>query len=347
MMRSYLLLALLMGGAAAHATGPIARVGASDALCQACLVTVHAVEDALVNPHTTAFMVLLMEQHVCPLLEDSIKCHNIAAGLVPVLVEYIRTSATPETVCATTGVCLAPVAYSARAAMVKTSVAATDESTVCTICTFALTELKRTFDDLHIETEALAAALKVCAKLPADLTEACIKLVNTYEPVIVSFLANLKPDEVCLMVRACRPDTPPTASFKPLPASTTRFMSALMRIAPAGLMVAPAGLVAPSNDACDMCKASLLQAHDLVANPAVQEDLTNYLLQACESIPTLTESCQANVALYAPLVYTLLESVLVGDKLCVQVGICTSVAPPLGQMLASARRMAELEAKQV
>ncbi|KXZ44347.1 hypothetical protein GPECTOR_69g440 [Gonium pectorale] len=78
----------------------------------------------------------------------------------------------------------------------------------------------------------------------------------------------------------------------------------------------------PPNDACDYCKMAVIEAHSLISNPSVQAEVLNYTLAVCDNFPNFAQPCKTYVAVYAPLVFSLLEQYLVPDQLCAQTGMC-------------------------
>ena len=51
-----------------------------------------------------------MEKQVCPAMGDSAQCHNLAEGLLPTVIQWLRASATPASLCGGAGVCGAVLA---------------------------------------------------------------------------------------------------------------------------------------------------------------------------------------------------------------------------------------------
>lgn len=43
--------------------------------------------------------------------------------------------------------------------------------------------------------------------------------------------------------------------------------------------------------------------HQLAANPEIQVQLVDYAKQACSLVPSLTDTCKADVDQYAPMVF--------------------------------------------
>jgi len=58
----------------------------------------------------------------------------------------------------------------------------------------------------------------------------------------------------------------------------------------------------------------VLEMHQLVANPELQVQLVEYAQQACELVPSLADSCKADVDQYAPMVFGMILAYLQPDQ---------------------------------
>jgi len=58
----------------------------------------------------------------------------------------------------------------------------------------------------------------------------------------------------------------------------------------------------------------VIEMHQLVANPELQVQLVEYAKQACELVPSLADSCKADVDQYAPMVFGMILAYLQPDQ---------------------------------
>ncbi|PNW87014.1 hypothetical protein CHLRE_02g105200v5 [Chlamydomonas reinhardtii] len=357
-------------------------VGDAGDACQTCLLVVRIVEDLLCDPAATEFLVDLVEKQVCPAMGDSAQCHNLAEGLLPTVIQWLRASATPASLCGGAGVCGAVLAQVPE--LNKPSLVVRD-STQCSLCKYVVTLVREAVNSTATLEKIEQAALQACSALPAELASTCTDFVNTYAPMIAQLIESMDADTVCGLAGVCMEAAaavPPPA----LPASLVRILAgvkSLHRPPPPHMMLVLAALGVPPpksmpgmmggpggpdghvhgpgghmhgrdmqqmgpgsgpimpfggppphfclagalNDACDYCKMAVIEAHSLVSNPTVQAEVVNYTLAVCEQFPSFTTACKSYVAMYAPLVFTLLEQYLVPDTLCAQTGMCP---PPPG-----------------
>ncbi|MEW5311676.1 MAG: hypothetical protein WDW38_003371 [Sanguina aurantia] len=282
----------------------------SDSLCSTCLTTVRILDDILCDIDATNFMVSLVEKDVCALIGDSPKCRNLAEGLLPVLIQWFRAGSTPARLCSAVGVCSA--ASLADPTLSQPMLAVADD-TQCSMCKFVGNTIKDTA--VSAEADAIDIAHQGCDKLPMELADGCDKYIDKYEVIISTFIDSLDVEQLCAMTGSC-PET--WAALRPasLPAS---FILA-MQPALARYQAALAG--GASNDACDVCQMAVIEAHSLIANPTVQQDLLNYTEAICAGLPTYAAECKVYVDQYAPVLFALLEQYLVPQQLCASLGIC-------------------------
>lgn len=292
----------------------LAPVNSAGDVCQTCLVGVRILEDFLCDPYATDFMVEFLEKRVCPIVGDSPKCYNIAEGLLPMVVQWFRATATPATLCSAAGVCGVSLQEDRR---LNRPALRVHDNNECAMCQFVVTRVKTAVDDPVAIEHVKKKALEVCLSLPGQLAQGCTEFVNTYEPLIAQFLDSVDPEQLCELLGVCM-EKLTKVQLPALPASLVRGLETVQTIQSAHSMMG----VAPSNDPCDVCKMAVIEAHSLVSNPAVQQDIVNYTKALCESFPSFADACKIYVDEYAPLVFSLLNQYLVPDQLCMEIGVC-------------------------
>ncbi|GLI59307.1 hypothetical protein VaNZ11_001161 [Volvox africanus] len=204
----------------AGARGPPVE-GPADA-CQACLVSVRILEDFLCDPAATDFLVDFVEKQVCPHMGDKAQCHNLAEGLLPTFIQWIRASATPASLCSSAGVCGAALLQVPSLNKPALRVRDTAE---CSMCKFVVRTVQVQLKNSQVVEEAKAIAVQICGDLPGELAEGCTDFVNNYAPMITELVEEMDPETVCGLIGSC------VEAFKAVPPPPL----------PAALMLALAG----------------------------------------------------------------------------------------------------------
>lgn len=205
-------------------------------------------------------------------------------------------------------------------------------SATCTMCTYVLDKVKLTLNDTAIQATIKEKALEMCGSLTADLAAECTSLVETYEPLVTQFIVEADSGHVCSLLGACTASSAPSpwysVSSSALRLALQEWMDRIQR----RMEGAAATALAPSpNDACDVCKMSVIEVHSLVNNPSVQASVVNFTKSLCAVFgDSYTATCQQYVDVYAPELFNLLEKFLRSDELCFDLGICHALEQPKG-----------------
>eukprot|EP00879_Flechtneria_rotunda_P003944 GHRR01004184.1.p1 GENE.GHRR01004184.1~~GHRR01004184.1.p1 ORF type:complete len:219 (+),score=92.07 GHRR01004184.1:903-1559(+) len=184
----------------------------------------------------------------------------------------------------------------------------------CPLCMYVAAKLKERINDPVTQDDIQSGSLAACAALPEGMMrDACTGFVEQYEMVFVKYIAEMEPAEVCMMIGTCL-DAAVARVGRPVPLQAHSLAAVGQLMA---LLQAP-----PSNDHCETCKVVVLEMHQLLANPELQMQLVDYAKQACGLIPSMTDTCRADVDQYAPMVFGMILAYLQPDQVCVQLQLC-------------------------
>ncbi|KAF8068262.1 rplB [Scenedesmus sp. PABB004] len=306
-------LALLAGGAAAR--GPLlAAAPSSNDACGVCKTAVHVLSDLMCDPMVDDSLAQWVVDNLCPQMPDKQQCADLVAGLTPAVVEWVRANASPDVLCADAGVCGA--SNELLLGKAPRRVTSRPNDVTCPLCMFVAGKVKETVADPATLDDIRAASLSACASLPEGaLRDACGAFVDQYEMALLRYVATMDPAEVCMMIGTCLDAAVARAGPpRPLPRAA---VAAAARLA--ALTRAP-----PSNDGehCDTCKVIVTEMRDMVANPELQVQAEGYAKQACDLVPSVAETCKADVAQYAPMVFGMVLAYLQPEPVCVQLKLC-------------------------
>eukprot|EP00775_Hariotina_reticulata_P009999 gene9999-10153_t len=248
-------------------------------------------------------------KNICAQMSDKQQCSDLVKGLTPALVEWLRANASPEVLCAEAG-----------AKPQRQHVLQKPNDMTCPLCMFVASKLKERIADPVTQEDIHQASLDACAALPQGvMQDACTTFVNQYEMTFVKYVGTMEPSELCMLIGTCLDTAVARMGVaQPLKPNSAVALSQMMVLAQALQTVQ----AAPSNDHCETCKVVVLEMHQLVANPELQVQLVEYAKQACQLVPSLTASCQADVDQYAPMVFGMILAYLQPDQVCVQLKLC-------------------------
>eukprot|EP00195_Chlamydomonas_chlamydogama_P008611 CAMPEP_0202892336 /NCGR_PEP_ID=MMETSP1392-20130828/2055_1 /ASSEMBLY_ACC=CAM_ASM_000868 /TAXON_ID=225041 /ORGANISM="Chlamydomonas chlamydogama, Strain SAG 11-48b" /LENGTH=397 /DNA_ID=CAMNT_0049576233 /DNA_START=195 /DNA_END=1388 /DNA_ORIENTATION=- len=287
-------------------------------------MAVQAAEDYLLDPSSTQEIMDFIDKNICPAIGDSTKCHNLAQGLLPVILQWLKATATPATLCSDAGVCGSAVSQFTTPVN-KPALLLPRDSVTCGMCKYVVGKAQAALNDTSVQDSIKNKALEVCGTLPKELADGCTDFVNTYEPAIASFIEKADVDEVCMLIGACMEGfIARVGAPAALPERAALLLKALADVG--GLKARrPQPLGGMLGDSCDVCKMAVIEAHSLITNPSVQADLLNYTKALCDTVgATFADACKAYVDDYAPAMFDLLAKYLTPDELCVNLGICAT-----------------------
>ncbi|GIL71502.1 hypothetical protein Vretimale_2616 [Volvox reticuliferus] len=173
--------------------------GPADA-CQACLISVRILEDFLCDPAATDFLVDFVEKQICPHMGNKAQCHNLAEGLLPTVVQWIRASATPASLCSSAGVCGAALL---QVPSLNKPALRVRDTTECAMCKFVVRTVQMQLENSQVMEEVKTIALQICGDLPDELAEGCTDFVNNYASMITELVEEIDPETLCGLIGSC------------------------------------------------------------------------------------------------------------------------------------------------
>mmetsp|Transcript_18019 Transcript_18019/g.30796 ORF Transcript_18019/g.30796 Transcript_18019/m.30796 type:complete len:536 (+) Transcript_18019:28-1635(+) len=294
-------------------------VAAQDA-CSSCKWAVRVLDDMMCDEAATEWTVGRVRELICPVVQDKDQCNQLADALVPIAIQWLRTSATPQQLCSSAGVCsaqqlqLTPGAMQAAAKRAQRK--SMQDDVVCSVCEYVVTEVKLTTDDHVTLSHLRERAMKACTKLPEGMQGPCSDMVTNYAAQIMAFLDSVDPVTTCTSAGLCTAAVLNKVKLPALPYSAVRLL---------GVVQDMPNRVGDGN-MCDMCRLTVLEVHTLVSNPGIQGSILNYTKGLCDQAGASSDVCRQYIDLYGPAVFVMLEQYLQPDPLCVGVGMC--VKPP-------------------
>jgi len=289
-------------------------------VCSTCKVAMHLLSDLLCDDYVEDTAVAWAIENVCSQLQDKKQCADIIKGLAPALVQWVRASASPETMCQSAGVCGKAVTYEQTK---KVSSHKPRNDMVCPLCMMVVTQVKAQLADPVTQEEIREKSMQACAALPAGMMQdTCMGFVEQWESTMFEFINTLEPADMCQMLGTCVDMTMANAlSASPLSPEAVAAMAKLV-----ALLQTP-----PANDKCETCKVVVMEVHQVLANPDIQMQIVAYAKEACNLIQTLSAQCQADVDQYAPMVFGMALAYLQPDQVCAQINMCPP--PSFGAVL--------------
>jgi len=307
----------------------------SPAACKTCLVAFRVLDDLLCDPAAEDVLVDFARHHVCPMTPDKRQCFDMARQLAPVAIEWLRTTATPATLCSGVGVCGAAIKELPRMSLAH---APPRDAMECATCQFVVDYLKASLADPATQAQVDEKAKEACGLLPAEsLRAGCLSTVAQYEPLVASLLTTMTSQELCLAAGACMGSLAASSPPRPLPAALLAPADEFLRLV-AQARRPEAGLL---GDTCDLCKSVVLEAHTMLADPTFQRQLTDYAKATCGAFPSYEASCDQAVDQYAPLAFGMALTYLQPDSTCAHIGVCRpSALQRIGEAMAVASQRA-------
>lgn len=358
-----LIVAAVLAAPAAACRGKTLGMPAANDACGACRAVVHVLDDLLCDPSIDGTVVTWLEENVCAIVgaDNKQQCADLVEGLTPALVEWVRASADPSALCADAGVCggkqqsskvatllplLKQVSQHKQKQQLKQPQQQRRSSSrpndmTCPLCMYVAAKLTEAAASPATQASIHDASSAACAALPAGaMRDACTAFVEQYEMQFVKYIGTMEPAEVCTLIGTCLADAlKRVAPFPPLSAAAARPLGQLAALAAASapqqssssspIAALTTTTQAPvRNDHCEACKAVVQEMHALVANPEVQQQAMDVAKQGCGLIPSLADTCRADVDQYAPMVFGMVLAYLQPASVCAQLKLCPAPGPP-------------------
>lgn len=311
-----------------------------NSVCDSCLWSVHLLEDLLCDEYIDTQAVTWVVKNVCSQMgENKDTCIQLVTGLFPAFVDWVRASATPETMCA--NVCPNTASYKAlmqAAAVRRTTIPMRQANDMaCPLCMFVVVKVKEALHDPATQEDIHTKSLQACNALPeGGMRQACITFVEQYETVLFQYINLLQPAEMCQMMGTClaqaRPRYPAIAPMRPAAAAQLQRVMTLVR--------AP-----PANDNCETCKIVVQEVRGVIANPEMQAQIVEYAKQACGLVASFAEQCKADVDQYAPMAFGMILAYMQPLQVCAEIHMCP--APSMQQQLDSITLLNSLTASKL
>ncbi|GAX84293.1 hypothetical protein CEUSTIGMA_g11715.t1 [Chlamydomonas eustigma] len=283
--------------------------------CNVCLRAVRVLDNSITDTSMDA-MVSLVGNNICTALAVGKKvdtCRSMSSLLLPAFSRWFKAAASPAHLCSAPSACGLKLQSTPHHNQVLQRVSG--GGPLCALCSFVMDQMKIALNSTSVQQTIMEKAQEICHSLPADIGTSCIDFVQTYEPLVTQFIESVDSAQMCLLIGACL-DGAVLKAPPPLPDSVIRALAALPDV--------NAMYTGAANDACDVCKMAVIEAHSLVTNPTVQSDLVNYTKALCDLVggSALSETCREYVDTYAIEVFKLMDKLLTPDQLCTQLGIC-------------------------
>ncbi|XP_045460205.1 prosaposin isoform X2 [Harmonia axyridis] len=179
---------------------------------------------------------------------------------------------------------------------------------VCEFCQFFLHYVQLAITDPRTEEQIKTVVDKACNELPTSINQTCRNFVDTYEPALVSLLAQeIDPSEICPLVRAC-------------PSEDVRDVDVFMQEETG------------DNSKCPLCLFAVTKLEEMVKDNKTEAEIKAALDKLCTKLPKeLSGECQAFVDTYTDQLVGMLIADLNPQEVCVYLKLCTDnkPAPPV------------------
>ncbi|BFZ17741.1 hypothetical protein BsWGS_20780 [Bradybaena similaris] len=249
---------------------------------------------------------------VCDLLPQNLsqECETLVDEYGPLIVQLLVAELQPEKVCEAMKLCAAnKPAFSQVHTQPKQP---NDE--LCDVCKYVVNYLDTFLDENSTQAEIEAELDKVCKILPANWTQQCVSLVESYTPLIIQMLiGELRPEDVCKAIKWC-------------PANKQGFI--LRQAAEKPL----------SGVSCAVCEFAMQKLDIYLADKKTEAEIQAALGKVCDLLPvTIKSECDQLLQEYGQLITELLVHQLDPKKICTYLGQCKAhpqLAAPILKMAA-------------
>ncbi|CAB3995678.1 hypothetical protein BSL78_18317 [Paramuricea clavata] len=261
----------------------------ADPKCDFCVFVMKKV-DSMLGDNATKEEIEAVLEKVCMIFPSptELKCLTFMDKYRVVIVKLLLQGLQPEKICTELGLC--------PSKPVKPKVEAGPE---CILCEFAMRELDSILGDNATKEEIEAALEKVCSLLPSTIKSECDTFVEEYGPEILKLLLQeLQPDQICAELGLCssKPVKPKTKSVK-----------------------------VEAGPECILCEFAMRELDSILGDNATKEEIEAALEKVCSLLPsTIRSECDMLVNKYGPEIVQLLLQGLQPEKICAELGLCSS-----------------------
>lgn len=302
-----LLLSLSITSAAGGQVDPLTHKLEDGGICETCLVAGRVVSDFLCDDTFITWAITDVEEVACNSLsgKDKDQCAQLIEVLLPLALEYARTSFTPESLCSFAGLCKPDMAVPPNKAKQLMHRLHSDASQ-CAQCRYVARTVKASKKSSH---DVVAEAQAACLALPEDLALSCSSMLETSGNLFKD-LINF--DRTCELLGPCTwgfLEEQFGGSSLPAPLST---LTRVMRQARADLTSPPL----EDASSCDKCKLTVLEVRMVVNSAAVQQSLVNVSRALCGHVAPYEDECRAMIDKYSPVAFSLVDKYLQPETVC-------------------------------
>ncbi|XP_038060219.1 uncharacterized protein LOC119731211 isoform X2 [Patiria miniata] len=189
---------------------------------------------------------------------------------------------------------------------------------LCEVCEVLVEEAQSLLG--NDSKKVIALLDEVCALLPAPYNATCKEYVDEWTPIIIDFLENQTPEEVCQDLTLCsaaavtRPETP-RLGFGHL----MRYLHKSFKKSFNKLMIRNA---LGNNFLCDGCNEVVTLLHDELTNQQILDELATLLAEGCSLCPVEAQ-CRAYFQNLPAEIAAFADQYL-NNQTCKIIGLCTS-----------------------
>lgn len=137
------------------------------------------------------------------------------------------------------------------------------------------------------------------------MSKKCSEMVKAFLPLYLEYISQFDdPNMICHLIRYCQAEEQRLTQVKIL-----EIMELLKK---------------NSSDNCDTCKTIVAEVQQLIRNPSVQQEVTDFLKkEVCPRFESAEQQCITYVDMFAPVAFQFLGTWLDPDARCQQFGFCT------------------------
>lgn len=264
--------------------------------CSLCKLVIGEVEKLIGSNRSEAAIEAALDK-VCGILPGPLSspCEALVNQYAPQIINLLVNDFPADVVCQKLGLCTSSATK--EAAKKPISVGGALE---CSLCKIVINEVENLIGSNRSEAAIEAALDKVCNVLPSALAGACQALVNQYAPQIINLLVNEFPaDVICQKIGLCASAAAQTVAAPKL-----------------------------KNDLlCPLCEYVVKIVEDLIQGNRSVSAIEAALEKVCNFLPSsLRGTCDSFVEEYAPALIELLVRAEPPEKICAQIGACSSTS---------------------
>ncbi|GAB4819732.1 hypothetical protein N2152v2_006778 [Parachlorella kessleri] len=316
---------------------PTAAAAANDGVCDVCTNAIQSMEEYVSDPQTVANMATFLDQQICDQLPQSMvpTCKLEVPLVVTMVINMMKQSIPPATICAAMGLCdasKAPVAPSPFTQMVKSALSQPPKPGMegpfdCPMCKVVVQVAMERLQDPALRQQLQADISDACDTMPAESQARCHAHVAALFKALDDLMHDVDPEGVCQLALFC----PRKNALLATPAALSELRASFVRLATTPRLATPTASVntpARLEDACQSCVAIISEAAAIIQDPQTQREILAYAKQGCEVFQDYKQQCETYVELYGPLILSMALQYLQPQQLCTRMGYCKPLPPP-------------------